>query len=184
MNRLRVGLLVVVLIAAVCTLPMSVQAGHMSLTPEKAVSMKSAVEKPVSSFAMQFDLSKIGKGQHIDMAILTLTFNADTLISKGVEILVYVAGETWEESVLARQTSIGTVDTLMTASHAPSGDEKLAKFHVTEMVQMWYDGKVDNNGFVLSISRNNDHKFEMANKAGEWGATLEVYFSKDEYFSD
>ena len=134
----------------------------------------------MSSFAVKFDLSKIGKGQHIDMAILKLTFNADTRLGDGVEIQVYVVDESWQESLLARQTPIKTVGTLMTASHAPSGDEQEAEFHVTEMVRMWYDGEVDNNGFLLSVSRNQDLSFELANKAGEWAATLEVYFSKAE----
>ena len=180
MNRLSVRLVAAALVATTCGSPLSTLAGHVSLKPEKAVSVKAGAEKPVSSFARKFDLSKIEKGQRVDMAILKLTFNADTQLGEGVEILVYVAGESWQESVLARQSPIRTIDTLLTASHAASGDEMDAEFHVTELVQMWYDGKVANNGFALSVHGNTDRKFELANQPGEWGASLEVFFSKAE----
>jgi hypothetical protein len=152
-------------------------AGHVSLEPEKVVSVKSAEEKPISSFAVQFDLSRIGRDQRIDGAVLKLTFSADTLLGPGVEILVRVASESWQESLLARQTAVGTVDTLMSSSYSSSGDGKEAEFDVLEIVQMWYSGEVANNGFVISAHRNLDRKFELANKPGEWGATLEVFFS-------
>ena len=168
----------------VLCLPSFVSAGHASLDPEKAVSVKTATEKPVSSFAIKFDLSDIPQGQWINMALLKLTFSADTTLGEGVQIMVYVASEEWQESVLARETSIRKMDTLMTTSFAASGDEEEAEFDVTDLVQRWYGGRITNNGFVLSVRGNSDRRFELANQPGQWGATLEVFFSKEGYFSD
>lgn len=177
-NALYIRVITVVLLVFV--LSAVALAGHKSLTPTEAVSMKSAIQKPASSFAIQFDLSELGKGQRVDMAILKLTFDADENLGEGIEIQVYVADESWEGQVLARQSPITVVDELMTASHSESGEEKYAEFHVTEIVQMWYDGTVPNNGFVLRVRGNEDSKFEVANRAGSWGVSLDVSFSKDE----
>ena len=62
MYKARICLLIVALIAAACALPLNALAGHASLKPEKAVSVKSATDKPVSSFAMKFDPTEISKG--------------------------------------------------------------------------------------------------------------------------
>jgi len=178
MNKYHAYICTAALVMAVMAVPLTALGGHVSLTPEKAVAIKSASDKPVSSFAVQFDISGIAEAQRIDFAVLKLAFNADTTLGEGIGIYVHAASQSWEGSPLARVTPVETVDTLMTISHSGTGEESEAEFDVSDIVRAWYTGAATNNGFVLSVSGNIDSKFELANKPGEWGIMLDVFFSK------
>jgi hypothetical protein len=153
---------------------------QLVLKPSAILPTKAAATSPVSGTALKFDLSQIPKGSRVDFARLSITVNADTTLGRWANVIIKPAENAWESSLLPTLTKISVIDSLAESQAAFTGDGKSVIVDLTDLVDLWYTGKLANNGIVMSITSNatGAKAFAIASKGAEVQATLSVFFSK------
>lgn len=178
MNRSKyMGILLALLI--IVSLGLQVSADHLLLEPTGHLGVRKNLDVQKSAFALKFDISEIPDGMYIDLAELRLQLDTDTTLGKNISMIVHPAHSAWNASALPSQSKPATSDTMFVNNFVPTGDDKSLEVNVTELVRLWQNGALDNNGFVLSVRNNDEKKVSLRESGGSFEAVLSIHYSKE-----
>lgn len=172
---------VAILLALLITVSfgLKVSADHLLLEPTGHLGIKKNEEVQKSAFAVKFDLSEIPRGVFIDLAELRVQLDTDTTLGKNISVIVHPAHSAWNASAQPSQSKPASSDTLFVNNFVPTGDDKPLEVNVTELVRLWQNGALDNNGFVLSVRNNDEKKVSLQESGGSFEAVLSIHYSKE-----
>jgi hypothetical protein len=177
MNRLKTAF-AALLMASLILFTGQVKAGHLDLTPGEVLATKQTSNKPVSGGALKFDLSNIPEGSRIDLAELNLVVSSDTGLGQTLEVFAGASTESWSGSLTPMPGKIQTVDTLLASAYVATGENQTVQIDVTELVRLWFTGKLPNNGLSITIPVDGTKVFTLAATGGQVTARLSIFFSR------
>ena len=160
-------------------------ASELKIESSAYLPVRAAFETNTSKFLIRFNLEKLSENVDIDLAYIRLKADIDTTVTTKLNLIVYPVTEFWTASETPSvKTEIAYADTLPILGITKGKGSQDIELIVTELVQAWTSGSLDNNGIIIMGLENSESALDIYTEKPGVKAELTVLYSMSETKQD
>ncbi|MDD4052311.1 MAG: DNRLRE domain-containing protein [candidate division Zixibacteria bacterium] len=152
--------------------------GELTLDPAAYAPVQTQVGGEVSKHLVKFDLDTIPSNATIDLAVLTVNVDLDTMNTGPLNLMAYPISESWTGSGSPVVTTVEYEESESLLGPLRGKIDQEGEFVVTDLVQAWVSGKKSNNGLILMVYENPESKLDLKTEKLGAVAKLTVFYSE------